>query len=156
MARRARVYTREQIADAKYNSLIVANLIKKVMKQGRKRTAENIAYDALEILAKQVNQEAVPALEQAIKNATPLLEVKPRRVGGATYQVPVEVPQERGVFLALQWLLDAARGRKGKSMAVRLAGELADAWQNQGTTIKKREDTHKMAEANRAFAHYRW
>jgi small subunit ribosomal protein S7 len=156
MARRARVYTREQIPDAKYNSLIVANLIKKVMKQGRMRTAENITYDALDILAKQVNQEAVPALEQAIKNATPLLEVKPRRVGGATYQVPVEVPQERGVFLALQWLLDAARARKGKSMAVRLAGELADAWQNQGTTIKKREDTHKMAEANRAFAHYRW
>jgi small subunit ribosomal protein S7 len=156
MARRARIYTREQTPDAKFNSLIVANLIKKVMKQGRKRTAEGITYDALEILQKQVSQEAVPALEQAIKNATPLLEVKPRRVGGATYQVPVEVPQERGLFLALQWLLDSARARKGKPMAERLAAELGDAWQNQGTTIKKREDTHKMAEANRAFAHYKW
>jgi small subunit ribosomal protein S7 len=126
------------------------------MKAGKKRTAEGITYNALEILQKQVNQEPVPALEQAIKNATPLLEVKPRRVGGATYQVPVEVPQERGLFLALQWLLESARARKGKSMAERLAAELADAWQNQGTTIKKREDTHKMAEANRAFAHYRW
>ncbi len=156
MARRARVYNREFTPDAKYNSVVVARLINKVMKDGRKRTAETITYDALNLLQKQVNQDAVPALEQSIKNATPLLEVKPRRVGGATYQVPVEVPQERGLFLALQWLLDSARARKGKSMAERLAGELADAWQNQGTTIKKREDTHKMAEANRAFAHYRW
>ena len=156
MARRARVYTREFTPDAKYNSVVVARLINKVMKDGRKRTAETITYDALDLLQKQVNQDAVAALEQSIKNATPLLEVKPRRVGGATYQVPVEVPQERGLFLALQWLLDSARARKGKSMAERLAGELSDAWQNQGTTIKKREDTHKMAEANRAFAHYRW
>lgn len=156
MARRARVYTRERTPDAKYNSAVVASLINKVMKAGKKRTAQIITYNALEILQKQVNQEPVPALEQAIKNATPLLEVKPRRVGGATYQVPVEVPQERGLFLALQWLLESARARKGKSMAERLASELADAWQNQGTTIKKREDTHKMAEANRAFAHYRW
>jgi len=156
MARRARVYTREFTPDAKYNSAVVARLINKVMKDGRKRTAETITYDALDLLQKQVNQDAVAALEQSIKNATPLLEVKPRRVGGATYQVPVEVPQERGLFLALQWLLDSARARKGKSMAERLAGELSDAWQNQGTTIKKREDTHKMAEANRAFAHYRW
>ena len=156
MARRARVYTRERTPDAKYNSTVVASLINKVMKAGKKRTAQIITYNALEILQKQVSQEPVPALEQAIKNATPLLEVKPRRVGGATYQVPVEVPQERGLFLALQWLLESARARKGKSMAERLAAELADAWQNQGITIKKREDTHKMAEANRAFAHYRW
>lgn len=156
MARRARVYTRERTPDPKYNSTVVSSLINKIMKAGKKRTAEDITYNALEILQKQVNQEPVPALEQAIKNATPLLEVKPRRVGGATYQVPVEVPQERGLFLALQWLLESARARKGKSMAERLASELADAWQNQGTTIKKREDTHKMAEANRAFAHYRW
>jgi len=126
------------------------------MKCGKKRAAERITYGALELLQKQVSQEAVTALEQVIKNVTPLLEVKPRRVGGATYQVPVEVPQERGLFLAMQWLLESARVRKGKSMSQRLAAELADAWQGQGTTIKKREDTHKMAEANRAFAHYRW
>jgi small subunit ribosomal protein S7 len=156
MARRARVYTREFTPDARYNSTIVTRLINKVMKDGRKRTAEGITYDALAILQKQANQDAVTALEQSIKNATPLLEVKPRRVGGATYQVPVEVPQERGLFLALQWLLNSARARKGKPMAERLAAELGDAWQNQGTTIKKREDTHKMAEANRAFAHFRW
>jgi len=156
MARRARAETRETTPDAKYNSTVVAKLINKVMKCGKKRAAERITYSALELLQKQVSQEAVVALEQAIKNVTPLLEVKPRRVGGATYQVPVEVPQERGLFLAMQWLLESARARKGKSMSQRLAAELADAWQGQGTTIKKREDTHKMAEANRAFAHYRW
>jgi len=156
MARRAVNIKREAMPDAKYNSVIVAKLIKKVMKCGKKQTAERITYDALEILGKQVNKDAATALEQAIKNATPLLEVKPRRVGGATYQVPVEVPPERGLFLALQWLLESARARKGKPMRERLAAELSDAFQGQGTTIKKREDTHKMAEANRAFAHYRW
>ena len=156
MARRAIVNKRETMPDAKYNSIVVSKIINKIMKCGRKRTAERIIYDALEILEKQVSKDAVTALEQAIKNATPLLEVKPRRVGGATYQVPVEVPQERGLFLALEWILDISRAKKGKPMAEKLAAELTDAFQNQGTVIKKREDTHKMAEANRAFAHYRW
>ena len=103
-----------------------------------------------------MSKDPVAALEQAVKNATPLLEVKPRRVGGATYQVPVEVRPDRGLFLAIRWLLQSARARKGKSMTEKLAAELIEAWQGQGVTIKKREDTHKMAEANRAFAHYRW
>jgi len=126
------------------------------MKCGKKRTAEGIVYGALELLEGRVSKDPVTALEQAVKNATPLLEVKPRRVGGATYQVPVEVRPDRGLFLALSWLLKSARARKGKSMAERLAAELSDALHGEGNTIKKREDTHKMAEANRAFAHYRW
>ena len=120
------------------------------------RTAESIVYSALEKLGQQVSKDPVAALEQAVKNVTPLLQVKPRRVGGATYQVPVEVEPERGLFLALSWLIQSARSRKGKAMHEKLADELAEAFQGQGTTIKKREDTHKMAEANRAFAHYRW
>ena len=126
------------------------------MNCGKKRTAENIVYGALEELGQRVSKDPVAALEQAIKNATPLLQVKARRVGGATYQVPVEVPPDRGLFLAITWLLTAARSRKGKSMDVKLAEELTEAFQGQGNTIKKREDTHRMAEANRAFAHYRW
>jgi small subunit ribosomal protein S7 len=126
------------------------------MERGKKRTAENIVYGALEKLGQQVNKDPVAALEQAVKNATPLLQVKPRRVGGATYQVPVEVQPDRGLFLALNWLIASARARKGKAMQEKLADELSEAFQGQGATIKKREDTHRMAEANRAFAHYRW
>jgi len=156
MPRRARAIKREIFPDAKYHNVTVANLVNKVMKCGKKRTAERIVYDSLQLLEKQASKDPVTALEQAIKNATPLLEVKPRRVGGATYQVPVEVRPDRGLFLALKWLLKSARARRGKSMTERLAAELFDALQGEGTTIKKREDTHKMAEANRAFAHYRW
>jgi len=156
MARRARAEKREVVPDAKYRSATVAQLIVKVMERGKKRTAENIVYNALEKLGQQVSKDPAAALEQAVKNATPLLQVKPRRVGGATYQVPVEVEPERGLFLALTWLIQSARARKGKAMAEKLADELAEAFQGQGNTIKKREDTHKMAEANRAFAHYRW
>ncbi len=156
MARRAIVSKRETMPDAKYNSIVVTKIINKIMKNGRKRTAERITYDALEMLEKQVSKDAVTALEQAIKNATPLLEVKPRRVGGATYQVPVEVRADRGLSLALRWLIESAHNRPGKSMAEKLAGELNDAAKGEGVTIKKRDDTHKMAEANRAFAHYRW
>ncbi len=123
---------------------------------GKKRTAETIVYDSLQLLEKRVSKDPVTALEQAIKNATPLLMVKPRRVGGATYQVPVEVPADRGLFVAIRWILKSARERKGKSMPERLAAELIDAWQGQGSTIKRREDAHKMAEANRAFAHFAW
>ncbi len=156
MPRRARVETREIIPDAKFRSTTVARLITKVMMRGKKRTAERIVYGALELLEQKVSKDPVAALEQAVRNATPLLQVKPRRVGGATYQVPVEVQSDRGLFLALNWLIKSARTRKGKAMMEKLAEELADAFQGQGATIKKREDTHKMAEANRAFAHYRW
>jgi len=156
MPRRARATKRETQSDAKYHSVIVAKIINKVMMSGKKRTAETIVYDALQLLEKQISKDPVTALEQAIKNATPLLMVKPRRVGGATYQVPVEVPPDRGLFVAIRWILKSARERKGKSMPERLAAELIDAWQGQGSTIKRREDAHKMAEANRAFAHYRW
>lgn len=156
MPRRARATKRETQPDAKYHSVIVAKVINKIMMCGKKRTAETILYEALQLLEKRVSKDPVTALEQAIKNATPLLMVKPRRVGGATYQVPVEVPPERGLFVAIRWILRSARERKGKSMPERLAAELIDAWQGQGSTIKRREDAHKMAEANRAFAHYRW
>ena len=156
MPRRARAIKREILPDARYQSVTVATLISKVMICGKKRTAERIVYDALQSLEQQVSKDPVTVLEQAVRNATPLLQVKPRRVGGATYQVPVEVRPERGLFLALSWLVKAARARKGKSMTERLATELNEAFQGQGATIKKREDTHRMAEANRAFAHYRW
>ncbi len=156
MPRRARATKKETAPDARYHSVTVAKIVNKVMTQGKKRTAERIVYDALQQLEQQVSKDAVTALEQAVKNATPLLEVKPRRVGGATYQVPVEVAPERGLFLAIHWLLKSARDRKGKSMTARLSAELTDAWRGEGTTIKRREDTHRMAEANRAFAHYRW
>ncbi len=156
MARRARAEKKEIIPDAKYRSITVSRLIAKVMERGKKRTAEHIVYSALEKLGQKVSKDPVTALEQAVKNATPLLQVKPRRVGGATYQVPVEVMPDRGLFLAISWLIQSAKARKGKAMQERLADELAEAFQGQGNTIKKREDTHKMAEANRAFAHYRW
>jgi small subunit ribosomal protein S7 len=156
MSRRAQAQKREVVPDAKYRSITISRLITKVMVRGQKRTAEDIVYGALELLEKKVTKDPVEALEQAVKNATPLLQVKARRVGGATYQVPVEVQADRGLFLALSWLIDSARARKGSAMMVKLADELAEAYQGQGNTIKKREDTHKMAEANRAFAHYRW
>ena len=156
MSRRARAEKREVIPDARFRSTTVARMIAKVMMCGKKRTAESIVYGALELLGQQVSKDPVAALEQAVRNATPLLQVKPRRVGGATYQVPIEVQPDRGLFLALNWLVNSARIRKGKTMMERLADELTDAYQGQGATIKKREDTHRMAEANRAFAHYRW
>jgi small subunit ribosomal protein S7 len=126
------------------------------MLHGKKATAERIVYDALDLVNKQLNTEPLTVLDQAIKNATPLLQVKSRRVGGATYQVPIEVEAERGLSLAMRWLISYARERGGKSMAEKLAAEIIDAAQGQGATIKKRQDTHKMAEANKAFAHYRW
>jgi small subunit ribosomal protein S7 len=136
--------------------VIVARLINKVMKNGKKSIAERIVYDALQIMEQQERRDPVSISEQAIRNVTPLLQVKPRRVGGATYQVPVEVRPDRGLFLAIRWLVDSARARTGKSMAEKLAAELGEASKGQGATVKKREDTHRMAEANRAFAHYRW
>ena len=156
MPRRARVVKKEIPADAKYHSVTVTRLINKVMLDGKKSSAERIVYEALQVLEQQEAKPPVAVLEQALKNTIPVLEVKPRRVGGATYQVPVEVRPDRGLSLAIRWLVKSSRARTGRSMAERLAAELSDAAKGQGVTVKKREDTHKMAEANRAFAHYRW
>ncbi len=156
MPRRAQAKKREISPDAKYNNMVIAKLVNKVMRHGKKTTAENIVYGALEIVEQREHQEAVTVLEGAVRNVTPLLEVKPRRVGGATYQVPVEVRPGRNQALAIRWLLKSARARTGRSMAEKLAAELSDASKGQGAAVKRREDTHKMAEANRAFAHYRW
>jgi small subunit ribosomal protein S7 len=156
MPRRSRATRREISPDARYQNEVVARLINRLMRWGKQSRAEEIVYDALDIMQKQGAKEPAVTLEQAVKNATPQLEVKPRRVGGATYQVPVEVRPERALSLALRWLVASARARGGKSMAEKLAAELSDAARGEGVTIKKREDTHKMAEANRAFAHYRW
>jgi small subunit ribosomal protein S7 len=156
MPRRSRAIKRDIPHDAKYNNVTVARVINKTMKCGKKSTAERIVYGALNIIEQQSPEAGVTVLEQAVRNATPLLEVKPRRVGGATYQVPVEVRPERALSLAIRWLLKSAKARVGKSMAEKLAAELGDAAKRQGAAIKKREDTHRMAEANRAFAHYKW
>jgi len=156
MPRRSRAIKREISPDAKYNNLTIAKLINKVMVNGKKSTAERVVYNALDIIEKQQKKSPVPVFEQAIKNTTPIVMVKSRRVGGATYQVPTEVKADRGLTLSMRWILQSAKARAGKSMAEKLASELSDAAQGQGTTIKKRDDTHKMAEANRAFAHYRW
>lgn len=156
MARRGKIPGRKIEPDAKYKSTTVTMFINRIMYCGKRNTAEGIFYDAMDLIEKQESKDPVTVLEQAVKNAAPLLEVKPRRVGGATYQVPVEVQPDRGLTLALRWLLSSTRSRQGKSMAEKLAAELSDAAKGQGTSIKKREDTHRMAEANRAFAHYRW
>ncbi len=157
MSRRARVLKRPKVSpDAKHQSIVVAKLINKVMLNGKKSTAERIVYGALDIIEQQGSKSPLSDMELAIRNATPQLKVKSRRVGGATYQVPIEVTSEIGLSLALRWLVDSARARSGKSMAEKLAAELTDASKGQGVTVKKRDDTHRMAEANRAFAHYRW
>lgn len=156
MPRRTRTATREIFPDAKYHNANVSRLINKVMKCGKKSVAESIVYDALQIMEQKEQEVPINILEQAIKNASPLLQVKPRRVGGATYQVPMEVQPKKSLSLAIRWLITSARARQGKSMAEKLAAELVDASKGQGVTIKKREDTHKMAEANRAFVHYKW
>jgi len=154
--RRAKIIRRKIDPDPRHNNIMVAKFINKLMMRGQKATAERVVYKALELAGKQLKREPVTVLEQAIKNVTPLLQVKPRRVGGATYQVPVEVDPDRGLSLAMCWLIHSARARTGKSMEEKLAAEISDAAQGQGASIKKREDTHKMAEANKAFAHYRW
>ncbi len=155
--RRRSVVKRELTPDVKYNSLLIARLINTIMTRGKKATAEGIVYDALDLI--QSKKEDMPAIEvfaQALENVKPKLEVKSRRVGGATYQVPIEVDPERQVALAMRWIVTYSRGRKGKSMTESLASELLDAFNNTGSSIKKKEDTYKMAQANKAFAHYRW
>jgi len=141
--------------DARYGSKTITRFINKLMIDG-KSIAETIVYSALERAENQLRRPAVDVFEQAMRNSTPVLEVKPRRVGGATYQVPVEIRGDRRVSLAMRWLIASARSRSGKTMADKLASELLDAFHGQGATVKKRDDTHRMAEANKAFAHYRW
>ncbi len=154
MPRRAKVQRRVLAPDARYNSEVLSRFINKVMERGKKGTAERIVYGALENIGQRTGRNPLEVFEQALHNATPLLEVKPRRVGGATYQVPVQIEGTRRVSLAMRWLLNSARSRNGKSMQEKLANELLDAFNNTGATIKRREDTHRMAEANRAFSHY--
>ena len=156
MPRRAAAQIRPIEPDSLHRSRLVQQVINKVMLDGKKSTAERIVYDALAILAELTGKDPVESLETSIKSLTPVLEVRSRRVGGATYQVPVEVRAERGQALAIRWLISASRARSENTMAARLSGELLDASNNRGNAVKKREDTHRMAEANRAFSHYRW
>jgi small subunit ribosomal protein S7 len=156
MPRRAAATKRPVEADPVHRSKLVSQVINRVMQDGKKSKAERIVYDALAILSERTGKDPVEALETSIKALTPVLEVRSRRVGGATYQVPVEVRPERAQALAIRWLISAARARSEKTMSARLSGELMDASQNRGNAVKKREDTHRMAEANRAFSHYRW
>jgi small subunit ribosomal protein S7 len=147
---------RQILPDPRFNSKVLARFINKVMLAGKKSLAEQITYGALEIVTEKTGREAMDVFSQALSNAMPLVEVRPRRVGGATYQVPMEVRPDRRQAMAMRWLISYARARAGHSMREKLAAELMDAANNQGASIKKREDTHKMAEANKAFAHYRW
>jgi len=154
--RRRRADKRELTPDVRYNSELVAKLINTVMKKGKKATAQAIVYGALDLVQQKQKADPLEVFMQALDNAKPMLEVKSRRVGGANYQVPVEISPDRQVGIALRWLINYAAGRKGRPMMEALAGEIMDAYNNTGSAVKKREDTHKMAQANKAFAHYRW
>lgn len=156
MPRRYRPPRREVQPDPKYNSELVARFINRLMQRGKKSVAARIMYDAFDIIEERTRRNPLEVFHQAVDNATPALEVRSRRVGGATYQIPIEVRPDRRTSLAIRWLIQSAQARKGRPMAERLADELMDASRNTGTTVKKKDDTHKMAEANRAFAHYRW
>ena len=156
MPRRKRVFKRKILPDPKYNSLLVAKFVNCLMLKGKKSLARSIFYEALEIVGKKSGQDSLSLFKRAMENARPLLEVRPRRVGGATYQVPGDVRPERGETLARRWIINFARQRKEHTVAERLAAELLDASKNTGSAVKKKEDTHRMAEANKAFAHYRW
>jgi small subunit ribosomal protein S7 len=156
MPRRGNVEHHSVAPDVKYNNLMIQHLINRVMTRGKKSVAARAVYGAFDIIGEKTKKNPVEVFETALRNAGPSIEVRPRRVGGATLQVPVEVPSARRVALAMRWLIANSRARSGKTYAEKLAGELMDAATNQGTTIKKKEETHKMAEANRAFAHYRW
>lgn len=154
--RRKRAEIRSTTPDPRYNSVVVAKFVNNLMERGKKSIATTIVYEALDTCAERTKRPPMEVFEEALKNATPLVEVKPRRVGGATYQIPVEISANRRMALAMRWLIDSARKRSGRDMAARLAGELMDAARNEGNTVKKREDTHRMAEANQAFAHFRY
>ncbi len=155
MSRRAKPEKREVTPDVRYNSVYVQNLIHRMMRRGKKSTATRVMYDSMDIVAEKTGKSPIETLEQALKNVGPIMEVRPRRVGGATYQVPMEVPSFRRLTLAMRWIIDAAGARTGKSYAEKMAAEIIDASNNQGAAVRKREETHKMAEANRAFSHYR-
>jgi len=156
MARRRQAIKREVPADPRYNSESVSLFINRIMTKGKKTVAQRIVYDAFNMVEQESKRDAVEIFDQAIRNTTPTLEVKSRRVGGATYQVPVEVRTSRRLALAMRWIIQYARARTGRPMRERLAQELLEASRGQGAAVKRREDTHRMAEANRAFAHYRW
>jgi small subunit ribosomal protein S7 len=156
MPRKGGVVKRPILSDLKYNDTLVSRFINGLMRRGKKSVAQRILYNALDLIGQRGQEEPLKVFHQAMDNVKPLLEVKSRRVGGATYQVPVEVRADRRVSLAIRWLINYAQARGEKSMDAKLAGELMDAAHNRGAAIKKREDTHKMAEANKAFAHYRW
>lgn len=156
MPRRREVPKREVLPDPKYGSKLLSKFINMMMRDGKKSTAEKACYDALEIVKKKTGDDPLKVFKTAIDNVKPFIEVKPRRVGGATYQVPVEVRQSRRTALAFRWISNYARARGEKTMSAKLAGELLDAFNKTGSSVKKREDTHKMAEANKAFAHFRW
>jgi small subunit ribosomal protein S7 len=156
MSRRAVIKKREIEPDPVYNSRLVSMTVRRMMRDGKKSLASRIVYDAMKIIEEKTGGEPLEVFEQAIKNLTPLVEVKARRVGGATYQVPMEVRQGRGTTLALRWLVQYSRSRNGRSMASKLANEIMDAANETGSAMRKREETHRMAEANKAFAHYRY
>lgn len=156
MPRRYRPPKREIRPDIRYNSVNVARLINKVMRRGKKGLAMRIVYDAMDIIEERTNRNPLEVFEQALENTMPVLEVRPRRVGGATYQVPIEVPSFRRLSLGLRWLVEAARERPGKSMAQKLAAELMDAARGEGGAVRRKDNVHRMAEANKAFAHFRW
>ena len=156
MPRKGPAPKRQILPDPRFNSKVLARFINKIMLRGKKSLAEQITYGALNIVSEKTGRDAMDVFSQALSNAMPLVEVRPRRVGGATYQVPMEVRPDRRQAMAMRWLIGFARSRAGRSMEEKLAAELMDAANNQGASIKKREDTHKMAEANKALAHYRW
>jgi small subunit ribosomal protein S7 len=156
MSRRHRAERREVNPDPKFGDAVVSKFMNSIMRQGKKSVAENIVYGALDRMQSRAKSDPIQLFHSALENVMPAVEVRSRRVGGATYQVPVEVRPERRQALAIRWLITAARGRNENTMEERLSGELLDAANNRGTAVKKREDTHKMAEANRAFSHYRW
>ena len=156
MPRRREVPKREVLPDPKFGSVQITKFVNMIMVSGKKSVAEKIMYNALDRIGEKGNGEPMDILDKALENVSPMVEVKSRRVGGATYQVPVEVRSTRRQTLAMRWLIDAARRRGEKSMQLKLAGELMDASENRGNAVKKREDTHRMAEANKAFAHFRW
>ncbi|MBA2578054.1 MAG: 30S ribosomal protein S7 [Euzebyaceae bacterium] len=156
MPRKGPAAKRKVVADPQYSSVLVSQLINKIMLHGKRSVAESIVYDAFDLMRERSGADPVQTFKKALDNVKPALEVKSRRVGGATYQVPIEVRQGRGMTLALRWLTMYARNRREHEMSARLANELLDASNNVGATVKRREDTHKMAEANKAFAHYRW
>jgi len=156
MSRKGRVAKRDILPDPRYNSKLVAKMINRIMRDGKKSLAEGILYNAMDELGRRTSEEALKAFETSVENVKPQKEVKPRRVGGATYQVPVEVDPRRQQILATRWLIRAARSRSEKGMVQKLSAELTDAFNNRGGAIRKREETHRMAQANKAFAHYRW